>query len=63
MRLDTSQVSLWYLSVNVNPYNGVYRFNRGLARVKQQLLGGHVSGQLSMAHIGSEHWEAGLVSK
>ena len=27
---------------------------RGLARVKQRLLGRHVSGQLSMAHIGSE---------
>ena len=31
-----------------------YKANRGLARVKQRLLGGHVSGQLSMAHIGSE---------
>ena len=27
---------------------------RGLAHVKQRLLGRHVSGQLYMAHIGSE---------
>ena len=30
------------------------KVHRGLAGVKQRLLSGHVSGQLSMAHIGSK---------